>query len=354
MEEPYSTEAYNTPLGSQRRFLHLTYRTSLPNLQPDQDKVENILAGFDTKKVAAKGTLQRMKVRGRPELHSLGLEMGGAGRQCETVWDCEAEGASPETEKLLTNLTASFDQKMRLLLDPHYQSSSSVTSSSSEGQVKVVLGDMAEDTMEEMMVETLSPVTRAINKKQLDEARNILQQVKSGKRVELRRSGRVDKSLEPEKRQERRLRSEPGTVGQQVLRQVNTKRQLNRSDSLTKQEKTEMNLRAKAGEKENTVASLREQFEGKREGQQSRGHRIDVTKLRKKLSDCNNRRIKRRHTVGGTKDFSENVVSLIVRGVSAWDRLAPIISDQESEERRLSLQVEEERRFSLPPVESTV
>ena len=361
MEEPYSTEAYNTPLGAQRRFLHLTYRTSLPNLQPDQDQVENILAGFDTKKVAAKGTLQRMKVRGRPELHSLGLEMGGGvvgtGRQCETVWDCGGEGGeggdSPDTEKLLTNLTASFDQKMRLLLDPHYQSSSSVTSSSSEGQVKLLVGERMEDTMEESMVENITPLTRTINKKQLDEARNILQQAKSGRRVELRRSGRVDKSLEPERRQERRLRSEPVSGGQ-VLRQVNTKRQLNRSDSLTKQEKTELNLRAKAGEKENSVASLREQFEGKREGQQSKSHRIDVTKLRKKLSDCNNRRIKRRHTVGGTKDFSENVVSLIVRGVSAWDRLAPIMSDQESEARRLSLQLEEERRFSLPPVESSV
>merc|ERR1719228_1764919 len=36
MEEPYSTEAYDSPLGSQRRFLHLTYRNSLPNLQGDQ------------------------------------------------------------------------------------------------------------------------------------------------------------------------------------------------------------------------------------------------------------------------------------------------------------------------------
>jgi len=280
---------------------------------------------------------------------------GGAGRQCDTVWDCGGEGegeggGSPDTEKLLTNLTASFDQKMRLLLDPHYQSSSSVTSSSSEGQGKF-LGDQ-----EDRLSDAISPVTRTMNKKQLDEARNILQQAKSGRRVELRRSGRVDKNLEPERRQERRLRNiEPVSSGH-VLRQVNTKRQLNRSDSLTKKEKTEMNMRAKAGEKENSVASLREQFEGKlgRESQQPKSQRIDVTRLRKKLSDCNNRRIKRRHTVGGTKDFSENVVSLIVRGVSAWDRLAPIISDQENDERRLSLQLEEERRFSLPPVESSV
>merc|ERR1719187_2120934 len=287
MEEPYSTEAYDSPLGSQRRFLHLTYRNSLPNLQGDQvDQVDNILSGFDTKKVAAKGTLQRMKVRGRPELHNLGLELGGTGRKCETVWDhsdTEQDRSNTETEKLLTHLTASFDQKMRLLLDPHYQSSGSVTSSSSEGQMKAVVGDRLEDNME-----AVAPYgNKSLNKKQLDEARNILQQVKSAKRVELRRSGRVDKSLEPEKRQGRRLRHE----GQQVLRQVNVKRQLKRSDSLTKQEKTELNLRAKAGEKENTVAALRDQFEGKtdKDGQALRSHRIDVTSLKGKRTRTDRR-----------------------------------------------------------------
>ena len=38
-----------------------------------------------------------MKERGRPELHSPWLEMGGAGRQCKTMWVCETEGTSPET-----------------------------------------------------------------------------------------------------------------------------------------------------------------------------------------------------------------------------------------------------------------
>ena len=45
-------------MGTQRRFLHLTYRTSLAN----QDQVESILPWFNTKKVAANGSLQRMKV----------------------------------------------------------------------------------------------------------------------------------------------------------------------------------------------------------------------------------------------------------------------------------------------------
>jgi len=148
-----------------------------------------------------------------------------------------------------------------------------------------------------------------------------------------------------------------------LLRQVNTKRQLDRSNSLTKQEKTELNLRAQ--EKENSVSFLKNQFEKMTQDenkqpasnhQQSRS-KTDITKLRKKLSDCKNKRVQRRHTVGGTKDFSESVVCLLVRGVSAWDRLAPIpiISDDNNdEERRLSLQFEEERTLSLPTVESSV
>ena len=117
------------------------------------------------------------------------------------------------------------------------------------------------------------------------------------------------------------------------------------------------------------MSFLKDQFEkmGQDENMQPHLHqksKTDMTKLRKKLSECKNRRIQRRHTVGGTKDFSESVVSLLVRGVSVWDRLAPIISDAEvtetqqpgdnEEERRLSLQFEEERRLSLPTVESSV
>merc|ERR1719394_2241023 len=78
VEEPYNTEAYNLPnLPSQRRFVDLTYRTSLPNLQPVDENGDNLFVQqFDTKKVASKGTLQRMKVKLRPDLHSsLGLEL---------------------------------------------------------------------------------------------------------------------------------------------------------------------------------------------------------------------------------------------------------------------------------------
>ena len=92
VEEPYHTEAYNTPGllhdPAPRHFLGLAYRASLPNLQPassniadhhlnpkkfDTMKVQSLLSGplsdsfnklNDISKVAARGTLQRMKVRG--------------------------------------------------------------------------------------------------------------------------------------------------------------------------------------------------------------------------------------------------------------------------------------------------
>merc|ERR1719499_366593 len=90
---------------------------------------------------------------------------------------------------------------------------------------------------------------KGMNKKKIDEAKNVLQQAKVGKKVELKRGARVDKNIE------RKVRGpECG-----VLRQVNTKRQLDRSNSLTKQEKTELNLREQ--EKENSVSALKDQFE---------------------------------------------------------------------------------------------
>ena len=346
VEEPYNTEAYNLPsLPAQRRFVDLTYRNSLPNLQPVDENMDNLFVDnqFDTKKVAAKGTLQRMKVKLRPELqNSLGIDIGS-----------DSELDQSDTEKLLSSLTESFDLKMRLLLDPHYQSVNNVSGNMMQGQSAET--SVVNENINLEGVNNDLTAYKGMNKKKIDEAKNVLQQAKVVKKVELKRGGRVDKNIE------RKVRGpECG-----VLRQVNTKRQLDRSNSLTKQEKTELNLREQ--EKENSVSALKDQFERMSQNeniQPSLQHRskTDMTKLRKKLSECKNRRIQRRHTVGGTKDFSENVVNLLVRGVSVWDRLAPVISDDitvipdhdEEEERRHSLQLEEERRLSLPSVESAV
>merc|ERR1719166_622246 len=125
-----------------------------------------------------------------------------------------------------------------------------------------------------------------INKKKIDEAKNMIQQAKSAKKVELKRSPRVDKTGGRSGRG-----SELG-----VLRQVNSRRQLGWSNSLTKQEKTQLNLKAKAVEKENTVAFLKNQFEKLGNSENISKQKVDMTKLRKKLSECKNRRIQRRHT----------------------------------------------------------
>merc|ERR1719509_420607 len=309
MEEPYHTEAYNTPLSVPRHFLNLSYRNSLPNLQPGTGLGDPELAGkFDTMKVAARGTLQRMKVKDRQEAEEV-----------DQVED------TSHTEQLLNNLTASFDQKMRLLLDPNYQAAS-------------------------------TPAAPDAGRRQLEEARSGLAGVQ-GRRVELRRTGRVDRRWAS--------RSRDADINTAVLREVNI-RTSRTTDSLTKQEKTELNLKAKA-EKENSkggVTALRDQFEQRalREGQIGRtSTKPEVAKQRKKFGG---RGLRRRHTVGGTKDFSATVVDLLVRGAEAWDRLAPLVSDQklhlrsaellrggEESDRRLSLPAEEQGggwRYSLP------
>ena len=336
VEEPYSTEAYNLPnLPVQKRFVDMTYRASLPNLQPVDENIDNILAHeFNTQKVAAKGTLQRMKTKARPDIQSnLGVDTSSSE---DTDFD------QTDTERLLSTLTESFDMKMRLLLDPHYQSSGNISGANQKA------AQLFPDSF------NLDDVNLSgAEKKKIDEAKNVLHQVKAGRKVDLKRGGRVDKNVE------RKVRGSEGSSSSSVLRQVNTKRQLDRSNSLTKQEKTEMNLRAQ--EKENSVSFLKDQFEKLCQDENmlpSQRPKVDLTKLRKKISECKNRRIQRRHTVGGTKDFSDSVVDLLVRGVSAWDRLAPIPmshhDDDPEEDRRLSLQFDEERTLSLPTVESNV
>ena len=251
---------------------------------------------------------------------------------------------------------------MRLLLDPNYQAvGSSPTSTSS--------------------------ILEPSSKRQLDEARNLVQQARQHqhqqgvRKVELRRTGRVDKRYNSKGRLDQGDNSP--TI---VLKEVNNaERVVKRSDSLSKQEKTDLNMRAKAGSKENSktgVTALRDQFEQRalrESSQQQTSSRVasnnkpesmaTSSKMKKKLADRSSRGLKRRHTVGGTKDFSSTVVELLVRGVEAWDRLAPLVAsdqkllsaselvrgtgelDSDTGERRFSLPAEEQGigwRYSLP------
>jgi len=306
-EDPYPTDAYDQ-FPRESSFLS-SYRTPpIPSLL-DEQASSSLQPSFNVSKVAKCGTLQRLKIRPRQET--------------EDSTDTETEGASHEQD-VIRELTVSFNHNMRLLLGTDYRG----------------------DQHEEAYVE---PGT----KKELDDVKNAFLRDRANKKGEL---------SDPEPRKS-------------VLRQVNSRKPVKRTDSLTKKEKTEINLKTKEGEKENKVLKLRERFEPslsrtkptQSNQRGSNGTAFDIIKERKKLSDNENRKIKRRHTVGGTKDFTENLLSKMIeeRSKSSWDRLAPLASSQglnvqRKENCKVDREDREERRLSLPdcavvrPIESHV
>merc|ERR1712241_888667 len=121
------------------------------------------------------------------------------------------------------------------------------------------------------------------------QAKQQQQQQQGTKKVELRRTGRVDQQGD----------NSP-TI---VLKEVNNaERGVKRSDSLSKQEKTDLNMKAKACSKENSkmgVTALRDQFEQralKESSQQQAGkatsNKPEVSKVKKKLAERSSRGLK--------------------------------------------------------------
>lgn len=306
----------------------------------------------------------------------------------------------------LGQLSASFDKKLNLLLDPgssslHYSGlprdkESSLHSHSRTGSTPNLSqvsrqqslhsenGDSpARDENSQVLDDDLIEQLREFasgSKKELDDVRNSLLRTKK-----VKRAGRVDKNNEPEFRRTAKPGSSntmPTSRSQLVLRQINNRKPIKRSDSLTKKEKTQLNLKTKEVEKENKVMKLKEQFEAKSlmHAQAAAittlitqpviggNNKLDVSKIRKKLSDSRNSRIKRRHTVGGTKDFPDKLMNRVNQERTSdvcWDRLVPALSvqevkgshdddecdgNEEEEEHMMYHRLEdsEERRLSLP------
>ena len=214
---------------------------------------------------------------------------------------------------------------MRILLDPEYHCEDQDNASLLEGK------NVYEGT-----------------KRALDNVKNSLLREKVNKKVELRRGAPVHRSHEPETRR---------SPCDRVLRPSNQAKPLKRSDSLSKKEKTEMNLSLQTKEvtKENTVLKLKEYFEEgphtpittrSRNSNAIISNTLENNKFRKKLVDKRNNRIKRRHTVGGTKDFSVNISSDMTdndNSKSYSERSVQIIPCHEG-----SMEGIDERRFSLP------
>jgi len=280
---------------------------------------------------------------------------------------------------------------MRLLLDPSYQTPASRDGSprppdtpTLNSSLPSVLLSVQHDSSPSAAAASSTTPELSGPRKDADDVRNELVRARvAARKVELRRSGRVETKrggAAGDQRHPELLEASRRPVGRQepVLRQVNNRQPLKRSDSLTKREKTELNQRTKlVGEKENKVLRLKAQFEQGASGAAGRtasrplaavhsgsggggtSGNFDISKVRKKLSDSRNRRIKRRHTVGGTKDFTENILSKLngeegiatSRSKSSWDRLAaPVIWSEDLMERRRLADWEEgeERRLSLP------
>ena len=227
---------------------------------------------------------------------------------------------------------------MRLLLDPTYQTPTSREASprlvrradsSVNASSPSVLDGQQDSPVSSLGVSPYSTPDLSGAKKDVDDVRNELLRARvAARKVELRRSGRVETKRVVAERQTD-LDASRRPVGRQepVLRQVNNRQPLKRSDSLTKREKTELNQRTKQVEKENKVLRLKAQFEQGAGGSSRPSSRplaavhssgssgnFDINKVRKKLSDSRNRRIKRRHTVGGTKDFTETILSKLNSG----------------------------------------
>ena len=189
----------------------------------------------------------------------------------------ECDTAAEENE-LLNTLTADFDEKLRLLLDPHYVSSpggspsSTVSKSSSTGQRKAsdsAVMDLERKSNEERVRSvSLGPTQqKLLSKETTNNSKN--PNSSPNRKSDLKRGRFVDKNKEP------------------AIRPVK------RNDSLTKKEKQTVNIRKKKGggieEKENMIGT---------------GDEAAKAKMMKTIANQKSK-IRRRHTVGGTKDFAE-------------------------------------------------
>merc|ERR1712223_1499884 len=161
-DDPYPAHAYNDRVQAQDRFLNLTYRAPSVIKTPDRLLRANAavalarghtggpqqihhahhgphaltrglslgeltprspggraadLLEFDTKKVATHGTLKRLKLVKSP-----------TDTQLFVPNQVQPPHIDPSNESMLTSLTADFDEKMKLLLDPNYSGGSDTSS----------------------------------------------------------------------------------------------------------------------------------------------------------------------------------------------------------------------------------
>lgn len=205
------------------------------------------------------------------------------------------------SDTLLNCLTASFDEKLRLLLDPHYHQTSS-SASASPGVRSVSLGSCSPRIAAGPGGTTASSGLGGKPSSDLgDLLRGLIPPYQElpgalGKKTELKRGRLVDKKQEPP------LLRQSSSHQRQSASDLSLKR----NNSLTKEEKQELN-----SSRRNASSASGDHFSAK-ESLDDEEHRnilkliladpLGAAKYRKTLA--NQKRVRRRHTVGGTKDFA--------------------------------------------------
>lgn len=205
---------------------------SLGELSPRSPEIALTPFDFDTKKVATHGTLKRLKLVKSPTDTQLFVP-----NQVPTLVD-------PGTnESMLTSLTADFDEKMKLLLDPNYSGGSQSDTSSVQSTPSK---------------KYTHPNLRRISEQPPRPPKQVLQPPQKNNR-----------SLS--------LGEDPPPISQMPSEPRNKKSELKRG---------------RVVDKNHPPPS--------KKGQDEKENFVKLPRMKMK-----NRKLRRRHTVGGTKDFAE-------------------------------------------------
>lgn len=243
---------------------------SLGELSPRSPEVALTPFDFDTKKVATHGTLKRLKLVKSPTDTQLFVP-----NQALTL---EHLGTN---ESMLTSLTADFDEKMKLLLDPNYSGgsqsdTSSVQSTPSKKYTHPNLRRISEQP-QRPPTKPLQPPPGQKNNRSLS-----LGEDSPGNQIPT-----------PATIQQQSPLATISGAGPEQARS-NKKSELKRGRVVDKHHPPKNKTGNGQDEKENLVKSM----QPANNNQQQPNNNNPRMKMK-------NRKLRRRHTVGGTKDFSE-------------------------------------------------
>jgi len=337
-DDSYPVHAYNDRVQAQDRFLNLTYRTpnviktperllranaavalarghpggpqqlvhhahhgphaltrglSLGELSPRHPGLE--LKEFDTKKIATHGTLKRLKLVKSP-----------TDTQLFVPNQVLLPHIDPSSESMLTSLTADFDEKMKLLLDPNYSGGSDTSSVQS-----------TPSKYAKYAVRRVSEQPRPLSRGHLQSDQTDLQ---GGTHPNAGIPSKTNRSISLGEDSQNVCSEKQLSILNEQQQRNNKKSELKRGRLVDKNHPPK---RAN-GEDDGAEASDSQNEEGKENKRVENFENSPNSNLDQQFNNCaqtlssatapesnrtqgklRNRRLRRRHTVGGTKDFAD-------------------------------------------------